>query len=75
MYADGNKYVGTNGGIDWDNSIWKTSTDGNHSHTVTIPKNSSQTHSHTVTIGDTGSGTRHNNIEPAFGIYLWKRTA
>lgn len=75
LYADGNKYVGTNGGIDWDNSIWKTSTDGNHSHTVTIPKNSSQTHSHTVTIGDTGSGTRHNNIEPAFGIYLWKRTA
>lgn len=73
MYDSGRNHAGTNGGVDWDNTIWKTSTNGAHSHTVSI--SSSGEHSHTATIGNTGTGNRHNNIEPAFGIYLWKRTA
>lgn len=31
-------------------------------------------HNHQFTIADTGSGAKHNNVEPAFGIYLWTRT-
>lgn len=73
-YYDGNNsHAGSNGGVDWDNTLWNTSTNGNHSHSVTI--GSSGAHGHTITLGNTGSGSRHNNIEPTFGIYLWKRTA
>lgn len=42
------------------NTIW-TSTNGNHSHTITI--------------NNTGSNQSHNNMQPYTSCYIWKRTA
>ena len=48
-------------GNDNDNALPNTSTDGNHSHTVTI--------------NNTGSNTAHNNLQPYISCYIWCRTA
>ena len=32
-------------------------------------------HSHTVTINNTGSNTAHNNMQPYYACYIWRRTA
>lgn len=42
------------------NTIW-TSTNGNHSHSITI--------------NNTGSNQSHNNMMPYINCYIWKRTA
>lgn len=48
-------------GIDSDNAIWNTSTDGAHSHTITI--------------GSSGGGKPHNNMQPYRAAYCWHRDA
>lgn len=51
---------------DWDNFAYQTSTDGNHSHTVTVT-------------GNTSAMTRNANpinVEnPYLGVYMWERIA
>lgn len=59
VYATGN-YIGSSGS-DSDNDLWNTSTDGNHSHTVTI--------------GNTGGDAAHNIMQPYQVVYRWRRTA
>ena len=48
-------------GADWDNPTGRTSTDGNHSHTITI--------------GATGGNGSHENRQPYVVVSFWRRTA
>lgn len=61
-YDTNNNHAGFNGGhSDNDNAIARTSTDGNHSHTVTI--------------GATGGNGYHENRQPYTVVNFWRRTA
>lgn len=53
LYSASRNHWGTNGGLDQDNTTWRTSTDGAHSHTVTV-NSANATHNHTLS-GNTGS--------------------
>lgn len=68
FYDSGNTHVG-NGSSDRDNSIWRTSTDGEHTHTM------NETGNHKHTIGEAGSGTAFNIMPPYIVAYVWRRTA
>lgn len=50
-----------------------TSTNGNHSHSVSI--GSAGSHSHTVSVSSTGGSAAHNNMPPYITAYCWHRTA
>lgn len=72
-YDTTNGHVGSNGGLDHDNSIWATSTDGNHSHTVTLA--SAGNHTHSVTVDSTGGGASFDTRPQYLAVYMWIRTA
>lgn len=63
FYDSSNSHFGFDdiGTGDWDNAIWNSSTDGNHSHTVTI--------------GATGGNGPHENRQPYTVVNFWRRTA
>ncbi|WP_270348679.1 phage baseplate protein [Megamonas funiformis] len=61
LYNSSTNHRGMGAGNDYDNALPNTSTDGNHSHTVTI--------------NYTGSNQPHNNLQPYCVCYIWKRTA
>lgn len=47
--------------MDWNNPLGRTSTDGNHSHTISI--------------GSTGGNGSHENRQPYSVVNFWRRTA
>lgn len=63
FYDSSNSHFGLEdiGTGDWDNALWSTSTDGAHSHTVTI--------------GATGGNGGHENRQPYTVVNFWRRTA
>ena len=62
-----------------------TSTNGNHSHWLSISSAGAHTHSvaiaaagahtHAITIGRTGSGAAFSILPPYIAVYMWRRTA
>ena len=62
-----------------------TSTNGNHSHWLSISSGGAHTHSvaiaaagahtHAITIGRTGSGAAFSILPPYVAVYMWRRTA
>jgi microcystin-dependent protein len=60
VYDSSSKHGGLDG-FDWDNVLAKTTTDGNHSHTITI--------------GATGGNVPHENRQPYKVVAKWLRTA
>lgn len=62
-----------------------TSTNGNHSHWLSISSAGAHTHSvaiaaagahtHAITIGKTGSGAAFSILPPYVAVYMWRRTA
>lgn len=60
IYDAAENHAGSSG-ADWNNPTGRTSTDGAHSHTVTI--------------GATGGNGRHENRQPYTVVSFWRRTA
>lgn len=60
-YGTATNISGSNNGSDNDNWEFATTTNGAHSHTLTINNN--------------GSSQPHNNMQPYVSVYIWKRTA
>lgn len=58
---------------DYDNPIWNSSTNGNHSHTVTLA--SAGNHTHSVTVNSTGGGASFDTRPQYLAVYMWIRTA
>lgn len=62
-----------------------TSSNGNHSHTVTVNDADAHTHTatvasngahtHTISVANTGNGTAVNITNSYYAVYMWKRTA
>ena len=51
----------------------ETSSNGAHTHTVTVQ--SAGSHTHTVTVGNTGDGSPMSLLPPYVAVYMWRRTA
>ena len=60
IYDAATNHAGSSGS-DWNNPTGRTSTDGNHSHTITI--------------GATGGNGSHENRQPYVVVSFWRRTA
>lgn len=58
---DNNYHMGSNGGSDYDNRLYNTTTDGDHSHSLNI--------------NYTGGNKAHNNMPPYLVTYMWQRVA
>ena len=70
IYDSAPNHAGSSG-ADWNNPTGRTSTNGDHSHTLTTTTNGNHNH----TIGNTGSGTAFNTISPYITAYVWRRSA
>lgn len=71
-YDGAYNHAGLDGG-DTNNPIWKTSTNGSHSHSANI--HAAGAHTHTVNVNSTGGNAPHNNMPPYLAVYMWRRTA
>ncbi|MCB5726067.1 hypothetical protein LIQ52_12335, partial [Mitsuokella jalaludinii] len=60
LYDSNQNHAGS-GSMDWNNPLGRTSTDGNHSHTISI--------------GSTGGNGSHENRPPYSVVNVWRRTA
>lgn len=58
---DNSYHMGSNGGRDYDNRLYNTTTDGDHAHTLSID--------------NTGGNKAHNNMPPYLVTYMWQRVA
>ena len=71
LYDSNYNWSGSQGGFDYDNPLVKTSTEGAHSHTVTVDSNGN--HAHTVTIRNSVSedavGSDETRPKTIVGIY------
>ena len=80
--ANASKVTGFDASRSW--TGW-TSTNGNHSHWLSISSAGAHTHSvaiaaagahtHAITIGKTGSGAAFSILPPYVAVYMWRRTA
>ena len=80
--AERDDYFGFKASDSWSGS---TSSNGAHTHTVTVNNASAHTHSatsasngahaHTITVNNTGSGTAVDITNSYYAVYMWKRTA
>ena len=59
-YSSSHNHWGS-AGSDWDNSEWNSSTDGSHSHSLSV--------------SSAGGTSAHNNMQPYLAVYMWKRIA
>ena len=58
-YGTASNISGSNNGSDNDNWEFATTTNGAHTHSLSI--------------NTTGTGAAHNNIQPYIAVFLWKR--
>lgn len=58
-HEDGCSAIPQRGDQGWQSGNYTFSTNGNHSHTITV--------------NNAGSNTAHNNMQPYIAIYIWKR--
>lgn len=75
----GNGYAAVGNGIE-NVGNYTTSTEGAHTHTLTVEDAGAHTHTLTVdnatpTNQNTGGGDGHNNLQPYITVYMWLRTA
>ncbi len=71
-YDGAYNHAGFDGG-DTNNPVWKTSTNGSHSHSASI--HAAGAHTHVVNVSSTGGNAPHNNMPPYLSVYMWRRTA
>lgn len=51
------------------------SVNGGNTKWGTKSTSSNGNHTHTITVNNTGDGNAHNNMQPYYTCYMWRRTA
>lgn len=74
QYGGGHSNDHSSAGFNFDASDgWSGSTSSNGSHTHTLSVNSGGSHTHTI--NNAGGGGEHENMPPYLSVYMWKRVA
>ena len=71
LYDSNYNWSGSKGGADTDNPLWKTSTEGAHTHTVTVNDNGNHTHTVTIknSVAEDAIGSDETRPKTIVGIY------